>query len=177
MHSACWKQHTSIYIFPPKNLLDNFYFHEKNTKKNSGWTIIIKYPSMRYISTRGKESGLTFEKVLFSGKKEYIFYIDWVCNLAFYFLLKILLKIYIIFIIIHLGYAQDGGLYFPESIPKLDKIEIEKMANLTYPELVKRIMPLFIDESEIPLKDLHLLIDRAFKKFSSNCNWLTYFID
>ena len=75
-----------------------------------------------------------------------------------------------IFLTIHLGYAQDGGLYFPESIPKLDKIEIENMANLTYPELVKRIMPLFIDESEIPLKDLHLLIERAFKKFSSNCN-------
>ena len=42
------------------------------------------------------------------------------------------------------------------------------MADLTYPELVKQIMPLFIDESEIPLKELHLLIDRAFKKFTSN---------
>ena len=82
-------------------------------------------------------------------------------------MLKILLKKYI-FVIAHLGYAQDGGLYFPESIPKLDKIEIEKMADLTYPELVKQIMPLFIDESEIPLKELHLLIDRAFKKFTSN---------
>ena len=94
-------------------------------------------------------------------------YIHCLCNFAFDFLLKILLKIYI-FNIAHLGYAQDGGLYFPESIPKLDKIEIEKMANLTYPELVKQIMPLFIDESEIPVKDLHLLIDRAFKKFTSN---------
>ena len=77
-------------------------------------------------------------------------------------MLKILLKEYI-FNIAHLGYAQDGGLYFPESIPKLDKIEIEKMANLTYPELVKQIMPLFIDESEIPVKDLHLLIMPVLK--------------
>ena len=89
-------------------------------------------------------------------------------------MLKILLKKYL-FVIAHLGYAQDGGLYFPESIPKLDKIEIEKMADLTYPELVKQIMPLFIDESEIPLKELHLLIDRAFKKFTSNYNLLMCF--
>ena len=78
------------------------------------------------------------------------------------------MKTYIIFFFqLFLGYAQDGGLYFPESIPKLEKTEIEKMATMTYPELVKRIMPLFIDESEIPVNDLHLLIDRAFKKFTS----------
>ena len=39
---------------------------------------------MKYISSRGAETGLSFEKVLFS------------------------------------GYARDGGLYFPETIPKID---------------------------------------------------------
>ena len=65
------------------------------------------------------------------------------------------------------GYAEDGGLYFPESIPKLGQDEIEAMAKMTYPEMVKTIMSKFISESEIPSNDLTSLIDRAFKKFSS----------
>ena len=40
------------------------------------------------------------------------------------------------------------------------------MSNLTYPELVKQIMPLFIPREEIPVEHLHQLIDKAFKKFS-----------
>ena len=91
MRSACWKQHTSIYIFPPKKLVGQLLFSREKIQKKF-WVDNNKYPRMRYISTRGKESGLTFEKVLFSGKKEYVFYIYWVCNLAFYFLLKILWK-------------------------------------------------------------------------------------
>ena len=58
-------------------------------------------------------------------------------------------------------------MYFPESIPKLEQDEIEAMAKMTYPEMVKTIMSKFISESEIPSNDLRALIDRAFKKFSS----------
>ena len=78
-------------------------------------------------------------------------------NYQSYFSLKFLIS----------GYAEDGGLYFPESIPKLEQDEIEAMAKMTYPEMVKTIMSKFISESEIPSNDLSSLIDRAFKKFSS----------
>ena len=64
-----------------------------------------------------------------------------------------------------IGYARDGGLYVPESIPKISKDEIEEWSALSYPELVKKIMPLFISSDEIPVSDLHRLIDRSFKKF------------
>lgn len=64
------------------------------------------------------------------------------------------------------GYAKDGGLYFPEKIPLLSKDEIEQLAGLSYSDMVKKIMPLFISEEEIPQKDLDVIIDNAFKKFS-----------
>lgn len=64
------------------------------------------------------------------------------------------------------GYASDGGLYFPETIPLLTKDQIEKLAPLTYPQLVKEILPLFISPDEIPKEDLNQIIDKAFAKFS-----------
>jgi len=84
---------------------------------------------MRYMSSRGQESGLSFEQVLFS------------------------------------GYAKDGGLYFPESIPKLSSDQLEEWSRLTYPQIVKRVMEVFIGEEDIPREDLHRLVEEAFKSF------------
>jgi len=84
---------------------------------------------MKYQSTRGGESGLTFRDVLFS------------------------------------GYAKDGGLYFPERIPKLSKEDLEDLSKCSYIQIVKKILRLFIDESEIPAADMDKLIDVAFQKF------------
>ena len=64
------------------------------------------------------------------------------------------------------GYASDGGLYFPEKIPLLSKDEIEQLSSLSYPGMVKKIMPLFISEEEIPQKDLDEIVDNAFNKFA-----------
>lgn len=86
---------------------------------------------MKYISTRGKETGLTFEQVLFS------------------------------------GYASDGGLYFPETIPVLSTSFLHLNWNeLAYPDLVKVILELYIDKEEIPQRHIHELVDKAFSKFS-----------
>ena len=61
---------------------------------------------------------------------------------------------------------MDGGLYFPESIPQISQDEMDRWSTLSYPELLKQIMPLFISPEEIPVVDLHGLVDRSFKKFS-----------
>ena len=61
---------------------------------------------------------------------------------------------------------MDGGLYFPESIPQISQDEMDRWSTLSYPELLKQIMPLFISPEEIPVTDLHGLIDRSFKKFT-----------
>jgi len=63
------------------------------------------------------------------------------------------------------GYAKDGGLYFPEVIPKLTAEELEGWSHCTYPEIVKKVMSLFIGQDEIPANDLSLLINKAFKSF------------
>ena len=87
--------------------------------------------SMKYISSRGAETGLSFEKVLFS------------------------------------GYARDGGLYFPETIPKIDLETLKSWKNLKYPEIVRNVMQMYIGEDEIPTEDLKRLLENAFSKFKS----------
>merc|ERR1719209_369698 len=84
---------------------------------------------MKYISSRGLESGLTFQEVLFS------------------------------------GYAKDGGLYFPEKIPKMTAETLQEWKNLSYPDIVKNVMGMFIGEEDIPKDDLKKLINNAFKSF------------
>ena len=64
------------------------------------------------------------------------------------------------------GYALDGGLYFPEKIPEISQDEMDQWSSLSYPDLLKKIMPLFISPDEVPVADLHGLIDNSFKKFS-----------
>ena len=36
---------------------------------------------------------------------------------------------------------------------------------MTYPQIVKRVMEVFIGEEDIPRKDLHRLVGQAFKSF------------
>ena len=86
---------------------------------------------MKYISSRGAETGLSFEQVLFS------------------------------------GYAKDGGLYFPETIPKIDLETLKTWKNLKYPEIVRNVMQMYIGEDELPTEDLTRLLENAFSKFES----------
>ena len=82
---------------------------------------------MKYMSSRGKEKGLSFEEVLFS------------------------------------GYSSDGGLYFPELIPKLSAEQITQWAGLGYVDLVKELLRLYISESEIPTDDLDVIVEDCFR--------------
>ncbi|KAL9957648.1 hypothetical protein ACROYT_G034570 [Oculina patagonica] len=63
------------------------------------------------------------------------------------------------------GYASDGGLFMPETIPFVDKTTLEKWRNLSYLELSKEVMSLFIPPEEIPAKDLDDLTNKAFSEF------------
>lgn len=66
------------------------------------------------------------------------------------------------------GYAADGGLILPETIPKIDVNKLKSWAKLSYVELAKKIVPLYVGEDEIPSSDLS-------GKFTMVWNWL--FID
>ena len=94
---------------------------------------------MKYISSRGKEKGLTFENILFAGCIPNIFYYiyhrcyeteqEWGLRTE-----EIKLIMNIVFII---GYSSDGGLYFPEAIPTLSTETINQWSSLGYIDLVK----------------------------------------
>lgn len=53
------------------------------------------------------------------------------------------------------GYAGDGGLFMPESIPVVDRATLEKWKGLSYLELTKEVMSLFIPPEEITSEDLN----------------------
>ena len=53
------------------------------------------------------------------------------------------------------GYAGDGGLFMPESIPVVDRAALEKWKGLSYLELTKEVMSLFIPPEEISTEDLN----------------------
>lgn len=53
------------------------------------------------------------------------------------------------------GYASDGGLFMPESIPVVDRATLEKWKGHSYLELTKEVMSLFIPPEEISTEDLN----------------------
>lgn len=63
------------------------------------------------------------------------------------------------------GYASDGGLYVPESMPKLSKEELKSLSELSYPDLLKRLLPYFIDSEEASESELSAIVDKAFARF------------
>ncbi|KAJ3282110.1 threonine synthase [Borealophlyctis nickersoniae] len=65
------------------------------------------------------------------------------------------------------GLATDGGLFIPNSIPKLSLPEILSWANLPFPKLAFQIFRKFIATEEIPDADLQDILTRSFATFSS----------
>ncbi|KAH3787564.1 threonine synthase-like 2 isoform X2 [Dreissena polymorpha] len=85
---------------------------------------------MKYSSTRGGVSDVTFEEALFT------------------------------------GYAADGGIMLPVSIPSVNKTTLEKWRQLSFQDLATEIVSLFISDTEIPKEDLQCLIKNAYASFS-----------
>ena len=47
------------------------------------------------------------------------------------------------------GYPPDGGLYLPENLPHFSRTQLKAWSSLTYPQLVAKLLRIFIDEEEI----------------------------
>lgn len=58
------------------------------------------------------------------------------------------------------GLAPDGGLYLPESYPKVDAATLARWRGLSYAELAFEILSLYIDD--IPAADLRALVARTY---------------
>ncbi|XP_061732781.1 threonine synthase-like 2 [Nerophis ophidion] len=64
------------------------------------------------------------------------------------------------------GYAPDGGMFMPESIPTLSQATLRGWSRLSYPKLVMEVASIFIPTELIPRKDLEFLVGSAFSGFS-----------
>lgn len=63
------------------------------------------------------------------------------------------------------GFAADGGLFVPDSIPVLSSEQLQQWSGLSFPDLAFELMSLFIDHSIIPAADLKKLIDDSYRTF------------
>ncbi|KAJ8026081.1 Threonine synthase-like 2 [Holothuria leucospilota] len=62
------------------------------------------------------------------------------------------------------GYQADGGLLLPETIPTLSKGTLKSWANLSFSDICKEFLSLFVSEDEIPRQDLSDAIDKAYAR-------------
>ena len=65
------------------------------------------------------------------------------------------------------GFAADGGLFVPETIPKVTPEQFRSWAELSYPDLAFELLSLFIDRSIVPADDLRKLLDDSYSTFES----------
>ncbi|XP_043243128.1 threonine synthase-like 2 [Amphibalanus amphitrite] len=63
------------------------------------------------------------------------------------------------------GYSKDGGLYFPERVPKLSQEQLESWSKLSYPDLLTEILCLYIDPSELSREQIIDLATGSFSRF------------
>ena len=63
------------------------------------------------------------------------------------------------------GFASDGGLYVPESIPKISEKQLETWKNLDYIDLAFEILSLFIDRSILSERELKEILKIAYQDF------------
>ncbi|KAF0294792.1 Threonine synthase-like 2 [Amphibalanus amphitrite] len=61
--------------------------------------------------------------------------------------------------------SKDGGLYFPERVPKLSQEQLESWSKLSYPDLLAEILCLYIDPSELSREQIIELAAGSFSRF------------
>ncbi|KAL0965514.1 hypothetical protein UPYG_G00282310 [Umbra pygmaea] len=64
------------------------------------------------------------------------------------------------------GYAPDGGMFMPETIPTLSPETLRSWKSLSYPQLVTEVCSMFIPTELIPAADLEGLVSAALSGFS-----------
>lgn len=63
------------------------------------------------------------------------------------------------------SYTADGGLFLPDSIPSLDMATLRSWKCMSYTDLCKSLIPLFIAEEELPTA---ILLGKAARRTVSS---------
>jgi threonine synthase len=66
------------------------------------------------------------------------------------------------------GFASDGGLFVPESVPQITRQHLHEWRHHTFSLLATEVASLFIDDSEVPKSDLKHIMNDAFSSFSTS---------
>lgn len=64
------------------------------------------------------------------------------------------------------GFAEDGGMFVPQEIPRVPEAQLFEWSSLSFNELAFEILSLYIDSSIIPSNDLKTLISTSTETFS-----------
>jgi threonine synthase len=64
------------------------------------------------------------------------------------------------------GFADDGGLFVPQMIPKVSSDQLRKWSTLSFNNLAFEIISLYIDQTIIPASDLKELIKKSTSTFN-----------
>lgn len=64
------------------------------------------------------------------------------------------------------GLADDGGLFVPESFPKVSRQELEEMLAMSYPERAAKVLKKYLDEYDE--KELLAALEAAYSKFDGD---------
>ena len=65
------------------------------------------------------------------------------------------------------GYAPDGGLFVPETLPKIDEATLREWSALSYPQLAQCILRLFVTSQEVSNADLSSISDAGCAGFDN----------
>lgn len=65
------------------------------------------------------------------------------------------------------GYAPDGGLFVPATVPVFGTEDLEKWATLGYVDLAYEVLRRFISEEEVSNASLREICDAAFRGFEN----------
>jgi threonine synthase len=63
------------------------------------------------------------------------------------------------------GFAADGGLFVPQTIPRITDEKLLKWSKLSFVDLAFEILSLFIDRSILPAEELRRLLTGSFVRF------------
>ena len=63
------------------------------------------------------------------------------------------------------GYAPDGGLYVPASLPQVSATTLREWAKLSYPDLSFELLRLFISQDEVDNASLHKICASSLQGF------------
>jgi threonine synthase len=65
------------------------------------------------------------------------------------------------------GFADNGGLYVPETLPTVSPQQLEAWSKHSYPELAFEILSLFISRSVMSADELRALLTEAYSEFEA----------